>query len=328
MRYIEFPAPNRAVMNHVVLPAPGPDEAIVESVQSAISLGTERMWLDGSAAALRSGRRGYPYRPGYALVGRVAAAGADFADAAVGARLFAMKPHGSHAVLRRDEPWVALPDHVSDDDAAAIALTATALHAVHRSAMMLGDGAVVAGLGALGFVLLQVLAASFAGPVVALTNSAEKAALARARGATLALTYAELSGAVAALPPIQSAFECSGIAANVARLQPLLRAQGEIVLAGFYNEPVALDGETLFARELTVKSVRAAGATGGDSEYNRWDRKRNLVLARDFVAAGKVGTRGLITHRFPAARFDDAYRLVAEPARRRDAIRVALDWRE
>jgi 2-desacetyl-2-hydroxyethyl bacteriochlorophyllide A dehydrogenase len=328
LRYIEFPAPNRAVMGHAALPEPGPAEAVIETVQSAISLGTERMWLDGSASALRSGRRGYPYRPGYALVGRVAAAGQEFAGAPVGARLFAMKPHGSHALLRRDEAWVALPDQVSDDDAAAIALTATALHAVHRSAMTLGDGAVVAGLGALGFILIQVLAASFAGPVVALTGSAEKAALARERGATMALTYAELPDSAAALPPVQTAFECSGVAANVSRLQPLVRPQGEIVLTGFYTEPVALDGETLFARELTVKSVRAAGATSGDSEYNRWDRKRNLALARDLVASGKVSTRGLVTHRFAAARFDEAYRLIADPARRRAAIRIALDWRE
>jgi 2-desacetyl-2-hydroxyethyl bacteriochlorophyllide A dehydrogenase len=328
LRYIEFPAPNRAVMGHAALPDPGPDEAVIETMQSAIGLGTERMWLDGSASALRSGRRGYPYRPGYALVGRVAAAGADFAGVRVGARLFAMKPHGSHALLRRDEAWVALPDAVGDDDAAAIALTATALHAIRRSAMTLGDGAVVAGLGALGFILLQVLVASFAGPVVALTGSAEKAALARERGATVALTYAELPDAIAALPPIQSAFDCSGSAAVVGRLLPLVRSQGEIVLAGFYNEPVALDGETLFARELTVKSVRAAGAVGGGSEYNRWDRQRNLALARDLVAAGKVGTRGLVTHRFPAERFDEAYRLVADPARRRSAIRVALDWRQ
>lgn len=327
LRYIEFPAPNRAVMSHAALPDPGPDEVLIETVQSAISLGTERMWLDGSASALRSGRRLYPYRPGYALVGRIAAAGAAF-PGATGARLFAMKPHGSHALLRRDEAWVPLPDQVSDDDAAAIALTATALHAVHRSAITIGDAAMVAGLGALGFLLMQVLASSFAGPVVALTGSAEKAALARERGATMALTYAELPGAIATLPPIQAAFECSGVAANIARLQPLVRPQGEIVLAGFYNEPVALDGEALFARELTVKSVRAAGAVGEASEYNRWDRRRNLALARDLVASGKVSARGLVTHRFPASRFDDAYRLIADPAQRRAAIRIALDWRE
>ena len=284
------------------------------------------MWLEGSAGALRSGRRGYPYRPGYALVGRVAAVGADFADLPVGGRVFAMKPHGSHAMLRRSDHWVALPDRVGDDDAVAIALTATALHAIHRSRMTVGDGAVVAGLGALGFIMLQVLAATFAGPVVALTGTAEKAALALRHGAAMALTHDELPKRAAVLPPIQTVFECSGTAANVACVLPLARRQGEIVLAGFYNEPIALDGETLFDRELTVKAVRAAGAPAGSDEYNRWDRRRNLALAGELVAAGKVRTSHLATHRFPAERFDEAYRLIADRAASRGAIRVNLMW--
>ncbi|HEY5209637.1 MAG TPA: zinc-binding alcohol dehydrogenase [Stellaceae bacterium] len=295
---------------------------------SGISLGTERMWLDGSAAALRSGRRAYPYRPGYELVGRVAAVGPAFADAAVGSRVFAMKPHGSHALLQRRDSWVALPETLGDEDAVAVALTATALHAVHRSAMTVGDGAVVAGLGTLGFILLQVLAASFAGPVIALTGTAEKAALALRHGASAVLTYDDLPAMRASLPPIQTVFECSGAAANVARVASLARSQGEIVLAGFYNEPIALDGETLFDRELTLKGVRAAGAHVSGGDYNRWDRRRNLALATTLVAAGKVRAHALVTHRFPAARFADAYRLIADRAESRAAIQICLDWRE
>jgi 3-hydroxyethyl bacteriochlorophyllide a dehydrogenase len=310
------------------LAAPAPTEALIETSLSGISAGTERMWFDGSAGALRSGRGAYPYRPGYELVGRIAAVGAEFAGAAVGARIFAMKPHGSHAMLNARDAWVALPEALGDEDAVAIALTATALHAIHRSSMTVGDGAIVAGLGALGFIMMQVLAASFAGPVIALTGTAAKAELALSHGASAALTYADLPACRASLPPIQTVFECSGAAANVTRLMPLARPQGEIVLAGFYNEPVALDGETLFERELTVKGVRAAGAREGNSDYNRWDRRHNLALAGALVAAGKVRTRALVTHRFPADRFDDAYRLIADGARARDAIQVCLAWGE
>jgi 2-desacetyl-2-hydroxyethyl bacteriochlorophyllide A dehydrogenase len=328
LRYIEFQAPNRAVMARAPLPIPAPDEALIETVQSGISLGTERMWLDGSAGALRSGRRGYPYRPGYELIGRVAAAGPEFTGAAVGGRVFAMKPHGSHALIKAGDLWLPLPNRLDDDDALAIALTATALHAVHRSTMTVGDGAVVAGLGTLGLIMLQVLAATMAGPVVALTGTARKAALAVMHGAAMALTYDELPDWRGSLPEIQTVFECSGVAANVARVLPLARAQGEIVLSGFYTEPIQLDGETLFAHELTVKGVRGAGGAAADDEYNRWNRRRNLALAGKLVAAGKVRTRHLVTHRFAAERFDEAYRLIADRERSRGAIRVCLSWRE
>ena len=318
LRYIEFEAPHRAVMARAPLPALSADEALVEA--TSLSPGTERMWLNGSAGALRSGRRGYPYRPGYALVGRVAAAGPGFADVPVGGRIFAMKPHGSHAVLRRHEPWVALPDRLADDDAAAIALTATALHAVRRSAMTDGDAAMVAGLGALGFTMIQVLAATFAGPVIAVTGSAEKAALALRHGASAALVYRELPDRRAALPPVRTVFECSGVAANIARVLPLAGERGEIVAAGFYNDPIALDGEALFARELTLKAVRSIGAGA--------ERAANVARAGALVASGKVRARHLVTHRFPAARFDEAYRLIADQAASRRAIRVSLLWQE
>jgi 2-desacetyl-2-hydroxyethyl bacteriochlorophyllide A dehydrogenase len=326
-RQIEFAAPHLVTMIKSPIPVPRVGEGLLETSLSGISAGTERMWLDGTASAPRSGRRSYPYWPGYELVGRIADAGAGFDGAPVGARVFAMKPHGSHAVLTREDLWLTLPDHLADEDAVGIALTATALHAVHRSAMTVGDGAVVAGLGMLGLIMVQVLAASFSGPVIALTRTPAKRAAALAHGATEALTYAALADGET-WPPAQTVFECTGVAANVARILSLARPQGEIVLAGFYPEPIPLDGETVFTRELTVKGVRAIGATQGGNEYNRWDRRRNLELAGALVAAGKVRVRDLVTHRFAADRFDEAYGLIADPARRRGAMQICLSWRE
>lgn len=98
----------------------GRSQHLHNSVQSGISLGTERMWFDGSASALRSGRRSYPYRPGYALVGRVALAGSEFSGTSIGSRVFAMKPHGSHAVLTASDLWLPLPDRLDDDDALSL----------------------------------------------------------------------------------------------------------------------------------------------------------------------------------------------------------------
>jgi 2-desacetyl-2-hydroxyethyl bacteriochlorophyllide A dehydrogenase len=324
LEYIEIASPYRAALIRAPLSPPRAGEGLVETVLSGISAGTERMWLQGTAGALRSGRRGYPYRPGYALVGRVVEIGPGFDGPPPGARLFAMKPHGSHATLLAGDRWFELPDHVKDEDAVGIALTATALHAVHRSSMTVGDGAVVAGLGVLGLVLIEVLAASFAGPVIAVTASPAKRQIALDRGATRALLYDELADAN--LTPVQCVFDCTGVAANVAGLLELARPQGEIVLVGFYTEPITVDGEALFARELTIKSVRATGGVASGNEYDRWDRGANLALAGRLIASGKVRPRSLVTHRFAASRFEEAYQLISDPERRRAAIQVCLDW--
>ncbi|MGH6980015.1 MAG: zinc-binding dehydrogenase [Stellaceae bacterium] len=300
------------------VPTPGPGEAVLEAVCSAVSVGTERMWLDGSATALRSGRRSYPYRPGYALVGRIAETGAGF-GVSRGARVFAMKPHGSHALLRHDDLWLPLSDDTGDDDALAIALTATALHAVARANLRPGDAAAVAGLGLLGLLLIQVLAATVAGPVVALTGSPAKLGAARAHGATLALRHDEPAGRLGELPPIRAWFECSGVAANVGRLMPLVRARGEIVLAGFYTETLALDGEAMFAGELTVKAVRSIGDGA--------ERAANLRRAASLIASGQVRMPLVPAQRFAAEDFAAAYGLIADRDRSRATMRVVLEWR-
>jgi len=315
-RYIEFEAPYRAVMARGDVPRPGPAEALVEAHRSGVSVGTERMWFDGTATALRSGRRSYPYCPGYALTGRIVAAGPAFTGAPVGTRVFAMKPHGSHAVLGAGDLWLPLGHGTGDDDALGIALTATALHAVERAECR-NDAVAVAGLGLLGLLLVQVLAATVSAPVVALTGSPDKRALARDHGAALALTYDEARAG--GLPPIRTWFDCSGVASNVARLLTLAPPGGEIVLAGFYTDELTLDFEALFAKELTVKAVRSIGDGAA--------REGNLARAGALIASGQVRMPLVPAQRFAAEDFAAAYGLVADRDRSRATMRVVLEWR-
>lgn len=228
-----------------------------------------------------------------------------------------MKPHASHAVLGGDDLWFRLPPALCDEDALGIGLTATALHAIDRAAIRGREGVAVAGLGMLGAIMVQVLAATGAGPVIALTRDPAKARQARALGAAVALTYDEYETRRASLPPIETMFECSGVAANVARMPALLGARGEIVLAGYYTAPLVTPYEAIFANELTVKAVRAAGITPVE-------RARNFARATTLVASGQVRIGGLVTHRFAADDFLDAYRLVA--ARPPDAMQICLSW--
>jgi 3-hydroxyethyl bacteriochlorophyllide a dehydrogenase len=291
---------------------------------SGISAGTERMWFNGTAAALRSGRRGYPYRPGYASVGEVIEIGGDFSGLQPGDRVFAIKPHASYLVVDKGDIWFRLPPLVSDEDALATSLAASCIHAIHRSGVTVGEAVAVGGLGMLGMIYLQVLAATVGGPILALTRTPEKISLALSGGATHACVYDALADRLTALPPIHCAFECSGAPANVSRLMAVLAAQGRLVLGGFYNDPIPVDGETLFAKELTFFGVRATGSAQENNEYNRWDRRRNLQFAFELVQAGKVRIQHLVSHRFNAADFAEAYQLIDSGS---SYLQVCIDWR-
>jgi 2-desacetyl-2-hydroxyethyl bacteriochlorophyllide A dehydrogenase len=324
LTYIEFAEPHQAVLKTTDLPRPGRTQAVLETTLSGLSAGTERMWYNGTASGLRSGRRGYPYRPGYELVGRVVDIGDDFGGVQPGDRVFALKPHASHVLLDKTDLWFRLPDTIADEDALAISLAATSIHAVHRADITIGDAVAVAGLGMLGMIIIQVLAATIGGPILALTRTAEKVARALQSGATHACSYETITESLPKLPPIYCAFECSGVPQNVDRLMKVPASQGRIVLAGFYNDSIPIDGEELFAKELTLLGVRATGSETSSNEYNRWDRRRNLDFAFELVRTQKVRLQHLVTHRFVAERFAEAYALIDGGA---SFQQVCLDWR-
>lgn len=310
MRSIQFLGPKNAVLTTASMPEARANEALVRADLTGISAGTERMWFSGTASALKSGRRGYPYTPGYAFVGTVIAVGAEFEGLSAGDRVFATKPHASHAFLKQDDYWFKLPAFLSDEDALATALTATCIHAIHRSEVMIGDAVAVAGLGTLGLLMLQVLSATVCGPVVALTRGTAKLELALSNGASHALTYEEFAVRRKTLPHIQSVFECSGVSDNVARVSSIPRSQGNVVLTGFYNDPISVDGEAVFSNELKLIGVRGTGSNEEASEFNRWSRRRNITFAFDLVSSGRVRAKELVSHEFPATDFAKAFELI------------------
>ncbi|MFK7836108.1 MAG: hypothetical protein AB8B60_07800, partial [Sulfitobacter sp.] len=183
MKTVKFPGAGVVELAENDTPVAGENQALLKTRLSGISAGTERMWFDGSAPALKSGRKSYPYTPGYELVAEVAA-DAPGLGLTAGERVFAMKPHGTHAVIGANDVWFRLGDHITDEQAVFIALTGTALHSIHRSGVTVGDRCAVVGMGVLGLIMVEILAKGMQCDVTAVTGSADKAALATERGAS------------------------------------------------------------------------------------------------------------------------------------------------
>lgn len=306
------------------IPTPEPEQILVKTQITGISAGTEGMWYNGSAAALKSGRKSYPYFPGYELIGEVIETGADVKDFKTGDIVFTMKPHASHAIIGPQDICFKLPHGFTLENALATALTGTALHAVHRSQITTGDKCAIVGMGVLGFILLQVLVNGLSCRVTAISRGTDKQALAKDLGAQDALPHDEalkLSGQLS----IHAAFDTSGTNAGIRTATLLPASQGKVVAAGFYNDPVEVDGEALFAKELTLYGVRATGSPQSNNEYNRWDRKETMELAKDLVLSGKVSLDKLITHKFKPEDIGQAYKMI--DTRSEDFLQILLDWR-
>jgi 2-desacetyl-2-hydroxyethyl bacteriochlorophyllide A dehydrogenase len=299
----------------------GSKEILLKTLMSGISAGTEGMWYKGTASALKSGRKSYPYFPGYELVGEVIAKGDEVTGVDLGDKIFAMKPHATHALLSENDIFYKIPPQVKLENALGIALTGTALHAVHRANLMVGDQCAVIGLGVLGFVLLQVLSKAMSCSVLAVSQSLAKKDLALKLGACDVIEHNQ---AAAYGKPIFSAFDTTGVNSGIDTAIKLIQSQGEVVAVGFYNEPVKVDGELLFTKELTMKGVRGVGSANYHLEFNRWDRLNTMRLASNLVFNHAVTIENIITHQFEAKDIGQAYQLLAD--QKEKYIQILIDW--
>ena len=105
--------------------------------------------------------------------------------------------------------------------------------------------------------------------------------------------------------------DASGDAGLLDTLIGRLAPGGEIVLAGFYSDPLAFAFPPAFMREARIRIAA------------QW-QPSDLIAVRDLVATGRLSLDGLITHRQEPSAADAAYRTAfSDPA----CLKMILDWR-
>ncbi|MGH3089300.1 MAG: alcohol dehydrogenase catalytic domain-containing protein, partial [Rubrobacteraceae bacterium] len=115
-RALWFDAPRSAELRPEEIPPPGPDEARVRTLFSAVSHGTEMLVYRGEVSkdltldlpTLRGGY-GFPIKFGYAAVGRIVDVGGGVEDLSPGDAVFVHHPHQDVFSVPASMP-VRLPD--------------------------------------------------------------------------------------------------------------------------------------------------------------------------------------------------------------------------
>ncbi len=155
-------APGRAALRNEPLAAPGPGDALVRTLASGISRGTEALVLRGRVpesqwSAMRCPRMGgafpYPVKYGYAAVGVVERG----PPALLGRRVFCLHPHQDRFVAPADA-LAPVPDTVPDRRATLAANNETALNVLWDARPLAGERALVIGAGAVGLLCARLLA--------------------------------------------------------------------------------------------------------------------------------------------------------------------------
>ncbi|MFI0264074.1 bi-domain-containing oxidoreductase [Streptomyces sp. NPDC017056] len=334
----------------VPVPECKPGGVLVRSAYSLISTGTELMKVSEAGMSMVGKARSRPdqvakvmqsvatngvpatyrkvmgkldsYTPlGYSLCGVVEQVGTGTDDVAVGDLVAcAGNEHALHAELN----WVPknlyarVPDGLAPRHAAFGTVGSIALQGVRRGEPQLGDTALVIGLGLIGQLVVQLLAASGV-RVVGADPDPVRCRLAERLGAAACgdPASAAVESAVAGLTGghgVDQVYLAAGGGSNqpVELAARLSRDRGRVVDIGKCR--LDLPWNAYYEKELDVRFSRSYGPGRYDPEYElggrdypigyvRWTERRNLACFLDLLARGRVDVEPLVSL---TADFEDA----------------------
>jgi len=291
----------------VNVPADG--DLVVQVRHSGISTGTEKLFWSGDMPPFPG--MGYPLVPGYEATGEVVEAsaaspykvgdtvfvpGANCYDGAFG--LFG----GAARTLVSAEDRVTKIDSGFGAQGALLALAATARHAIAGQGKAVPD--LIVGHGVLGRLLARLtIAAGAPAPTVWEIDPSRRVG---AQGYEVVLPDEDL------LCKYSSIYDASGSAEILPMLIGRLKKGGEIVLAGFYTDPISFAFPPAFMKEARLRI--AAEWTNDD-----------LICTRALVESGALSLDGLITHTAPALDAPKAYETAfSDPT----CLKMMLEWED
>ena len=366
----------RVVVTDVPAPGLGRGQVLVEVAYSFISTGTEVAGVKAAAGSLVQKIKEHPQRIaqvlemvrvngvkktlarvrskleargplGYSSAGRIIATGADVQHLAVGDRVAcAGMGFASHAeVVAVPVNLVAkLPPGCDLRQASGTTVATIALQGVRRADLRLGETAVVLGLGLLGQIALQLLAASGV-RVIGLDLSPQRVAEAQALGfpdcfvaagedaANEVLQRTGQMGADATL--ITAATSAPGVCQDA---MTMTRRKGRVVVVGAV--PLEFDRDPFYRKEIDFLISCSYGPGRYDPSYEeggqdypyayvRWTENRNMEAILALLAAGRLRLDPLISAEYPFEQADAAFAaLAAEGAARPLGVVLKYDVTE
>ncbi|MEM1113973.1 MAG: chlorophyll synthesis pathway protein BchC [Pseudomonadota bacterium] len=306
---VVFEQPGQMNLRPVGLPLPEAGDCVVEVEWTGISTGTERLLWDGRMPPFPG--LGYPLVPGYECVGRIQSRSGE-AGPEPGTRVFVPGSRGftdvrglfggaAAQLVVPGERLVSLADSAGEESV-LLALAATAHHAAKRAGDALPQ--LIIGHGVLGRLLARlVIALGGEAPTVWETSAARRSG---------ASHYPVIDPSDDTRSDYRSICDVSGDANLLDTLIGRLGPGGQLLLAGFYHEPLHFQFAPAFSREIDIRVA---------AEWQPADMEAAAAL----VASGDLSLAGLISHRQPATHAESAYRTAfGDP----DCIKMILDWRD
>ena len=351
-RAVLFTAPGAVEVCTEEMAPPQGDELLIETVVSAISAGTEMLFYrgqvpagmaaDSSIADLTDAVR-YPLKYGYACVGRICEVAGplarqaeategptDAAGAEDNRYYFAFHPHESH-FYASPQTLLPVPEGILPRQAALLPNAETAVNLVMDGAPLVGERAVVMGLGIVGLLTTALLAQFPLAALIAVDPLPHRRRLALRLGASQAIDPGGADGPEALQEALADGGEQHGgdliyeLSGQPAALDAAVSAAGfdsRIVVGSWYGtKPATLQLGGSFHRNR-IRLISSQVSTIAPQLRGRWTKARRMESAWQLLA--KLPADELISHRFPLEQADEAYRLIDSCPEQ--TLQVILDY--
>lgn len=299
-------APERIALRELALDPMADGDVLVDVAWSGISSGTEKLLWSGAMPPFPG--MGYPLVPGYESVGRIVDAG-DGARSRIGEWVFVpgarcyRDAHGlfggtARRLIVPAARAIPIPESLGQDGI-LLALAATAAH------LLEGGPApeLIVGHGVLGRLIARLTIACGAPPPTVWETDSLRSGGARGYKVTTADADERRDYRVIV--------DVTGDSALLDTLIGRLARQGELVLGGFYAQPIRFAFPPAFMREAHLRIA---------AEWQADD----LAAVRTLVETGRLSLGDLISDVRPAEEAADAYPYAFADRR---CLKMVLDWR-
>jgi L-iditol 2-dehydrogenase len=209
-----------------------------------------------------------------------------------------------------------LPPEISDTTGPLLQVLTTCIHAHRQTTLFPGESVLVMGLGVSGLLHLQLAKARGASPLIGVTRTPSKRALAERLGADLTIDPANPKALETVLEHtsgrgVDVAIEAVGRGSTLATAIEFTRIGGRLTLFGTITEPApSIPYYQLYYKELMISNPRAA-------------KPEDFPAAIEIVSSGRVELEPLVTEVFPLSRASEAVAATGSGG----SLKVILDHR-
>ncbi len=310
MRAAQIVAPKRIEIVEVDKPEPTDGQALVRITHAGLC-GSDWPIYDGQAAE-------YPQPPGapaHEVMGVIENPGAS--DLKPGQRVLVVTRFGlAEYVAANPDDLLPLPDDIPSERILVCQPLGTVIRALRKLPTPLGWRAVVIGAGPIGLLFTMMLERGGCRQIVAVDPLPDRLDRARKLGATSTVqaTAAEaLDDGLAETADL--VVEAVGIPETIAVAPAMARRSGITLMFGVPRN-LPPNGRVGFdVRDLLYREARIIYSHGPDLE-------RDIGLARDLIAAGRVDVSPVVSHVMPFDQVAEAYQMAYE--RRPGTAKIVL----